>query len=114
MKMTIEKIAEVCHETNRAYCQALGDDTQLGWNDAPQWQKDSAVNGVNFHIDNPEMTPENSHENWLKEKTEAGWVYGETKDPDKKEHPCCVAYLYLPTDQKAKDHIFRSIVHQLK
>ena len=25
--LTIEQIAELCHEANRAYCRALGDDS---------------------------------------------------------------------------------------
>lgn len=44
--MNIEQIARVCHEVNRAYCQALGDDSQPAWEDAPQWQRDSALLGV--------------------------------------------------------------------
>jgi hypothetical protein len=41
-------IARVCHEVNRAYCTSLGDESQLPWDSAPQWQKDSAINGVRF------------------------------------------------------------------
>ena len=49
--MTVEGIARVAHEINKAYCEALGDTSQKGWADAPQWQIDSACNGVEFHID---------------------------------------------------------------
>jgi len=35
--MDHEQIARVTREVNRAYCLALGDDSQLPWNDAPQW-----------------------------------------------------------------------------
>ncbi len=44
--MTPEQIARVAHEVNRAYCQALGDNSQPAWEDAPQWQRDSAMLGV--------------------------------------------------------------------
>ena len=107
------QIAEVAHEVNKAYCQAIGDDSQVIWEEAPQWQKDSAVNGVQFHIDNPDAGPDHSHNSWLKEKVDAGWKYGPIKDPDKKEHPCCVPYDELPKEQQAKDYIFRAIVHAL-
>lgn len=30
-------IAKACHEANRAWCQANGDDTQKHWEDAEQW-----------------------------------------------------------------------------
>jgi hypothetical protein len=32
--MTLEQIARVAHEVNRAYCQALGDQSQPAWEDA--------------------------------------------------------------------------------
>ena len=54
---TKEKIAKVCHEANRAYCEALGDYSQTTWEKAPDWQKESAINGVQFHLDNPGASP---------------------------------------------------------
>jgi hypothetical protein len=111
--MTVEQIAKVAHEVNRAYCQATGDDSQPTWDDAPQWQKDSAIQGVIFHQMTPEATPENSHEQWLEVKKMDGWKYGPSKDPEKKEHPCFVPYNELPESQRAKDYLFRQIVHSL-
>lgn len=113
MSLSIEEIAKVCHEANRGYCKALGDDSQLPWDEAPQWAKTSAINGVRFHLDNPNAGPSGSHENWLKEKEKEGWKYGEIKDPEKKEHPCFVPYDQLPKEQQAKDYIFTSIVKTL-
>lgn len=107
-------IARVCHEANRAYCQALGDNSQPTWEDAPQWQRDSAVAGVRFHLANPQAGPEASHESWLAQKEADGWVFGEQKDPEAKTHPCMVPFNELPPEQQAKDFIFRSIVHSMK
>ena len=112
---TVERIARTCHEANRAYCIAIGDASQLPWDDAPDWQRTSAINGVLFHIENPGAKPSASHENWMAEKVAAGWVYGEFKDPDATPptHPCLVEYDRLPIDQRAKDHIFGAIVAAL-
>lgn len=107
------EIARVCHEVNRAYCQALGDDSQPPWESAPDWQRDSAMTGVKLHMDNPTAGPEASHESWLAEKFATGWKYGPAKNPDTKEHPCCVPFAELPRDQQAKDFIFRAVVHAL-
>lgn len=107
------KIAEICHEANRAYCKAIGDDSQPAWVDAPDWQKQSALTGVNFIAANPDAGPDASHNSWLAEKTRDGWAYGPVKDPEKKEHPCFVPYDQLPTEQKAKDYIFGAIVRTL-
>ena len=111
--MTAEQIARVAHEVNRAYCLALGDTSQAAWEDAPEWQRRSAINGVNFHLANPNAGPDHSHNEWLKEKAETGWKFGPVKDAEKKEHPCFVPYDELPTEQKAKDYLFRGIVHAL-
>jgi hypothetical protein len=111
---TVQQIAKVCHEINRAYCQALGDMSQPSWEDAPEWQRDSAVNGVNFHIANPDVPASASHDNWLTQKVALGWVYGAVKNPEAKEHPCIVPFAELPAEQQAKDFLFQAVVHQLQ
>lgn len=112
--MNVEDIARVCHEVNRAYCQALGDNSQPSWEEAPDWQRSSAINGVTFHLLNPDATPENSHEKWLEQKAAEGWRYGPVKDPETKQHPCFRPYNELPAEQRAKDYIFRATVHALR
>lgn len=112
--MTIEQIAKVCHEINKAYCEALGDNSQPDWETAPQWQKESAIKGVEFHLSNPNAGPDHSHISWLKQKEEEGWKYGPVKNPETKEHPCFVPYEQLPKEQQAKDYLFRQVVHSLK
>ncbi|KKL23486.1 hypothetical protein LCGC14_2424870, partial [marine sediment metagenome] len=77
-------------------------------------QVDSTVDGVKFHLENPDVTPEQSHENWLKLKLVEGWVFGEKKNGDKKEHPCCVPYADLPSEQKVKDALFSAILSALR
>lgn len=110
---TVVMVAAVCHEANRALCARLGDHSQPAWADAPLWQTQSAINGVEFHIANPDATPEGSHENWLAEKERDGWRYGPVKDAEAKTHPCYRPHSELPADQQAKDHLFRSVVHAL-
>lgn len=111
--MLPQEVARVCHEVNRAFCQSIGDNSQPTWEEAPDWQKDSAINGVKFHAANPTAGPDSSHVEWMKEKVENGWVYGEVKDPEAKTHPCIVPYEQLPVEQQSKDYIFRAIVHAL-
>ena len=108
--MNIKQIAQLAHETNRAYCRLLRDNSQPCWVDAPDWQKESAISGVKFHLENPNASPSRSHEEWLKTKKAEGWKYGKVKDPEKKEHPCFVPYNELPLEQRIKDTLFTSIV----
>lgn len=104
-------IAMTAQAINAAYCRAMGDDSQVDWDDAPEYQKNSVLAGVDMHLANPEATPENSHESWLAQKVAEGWTYGEEKDAEAKTHPCILPYDELPEFQKAKDHIFRATVH---
>lgn len=106
-------IAQIAHEANRAYCATLGDDSQPEWGSAPAWQVASALDGVNAIRANPDLTPEQSHENWMKHKLDAGWRYGPVKDPVGKTHPCMVPYDMLPKEQRRKDAIFTSVVKAL-
>ena len=83
------------------------------WCDAPSWQRESAIKGVEYTINNIDATPEDSHENWMKQKIEDGWVFGSVKDAKLKEHPCMVDYDKLPTEQRSKDYIYQAIVKTL-
>lgn len=111
--MNIEQIAQVCHEINRAYCMSIGDQSQATWELAPQWQKDSAINGVIFHLSHPDASASASHESWMQQKINDGWKYGDLKDETLKIHPCIVPFEQLPPAQQAKDWLFRQTVHSL-
>jgi hypothetical protein len=104
--------AQAAHEANRAYCQSIGDDSQVAWGDAPDWQKESAIKGVVFAIDNNFPSPEAMHGSWCAEKLANGWVYGEVKDAEKKTHYCLVDYAALPQAQRKKDDIFLATIKQ--
>lgn len=106
-------IAKVAHEINAAYCRSLGDMSQPEWAAAPDWQKQSAVEGVKFHLANPDAGPEASHANWMALKLSDGWKYGPIKNSTTKEHPCIMAFDQLPVAQRAKDYLFKATVTQL-
>ena len=106
----ITDIAQIAHEVNAAFCKSIGDDSQSTWEDAPEWQKESALAGVHFHIDNPDAPASASHDSWMTQKLNDGWIYGPVKDPELKQHPCIVPFSELPKEQQAKDYIFSSVV----
>jgi hypothetical protein len=112
--LTIKQVAEMCHETNRVYCRMLEDDSQRAWDDAPEWARSSAINGVNFHMDTPDASPSASHNCWLRQKEAEGWKYGPVKNPELKQHPCFVPFEQLPKEQQAKDHLFKSVVNAVR
>lgn len=111
--MNTETIASICHEANKALCESAGDYSQVSWDKAEQWQKDSAIQGVLFLINNPDAAEDVLHNQWCDQKYADGWVYGLVKDPVIKTHPCLVAFKDLPKLQQAKDHLFKAIVNAL-
>lgn len=110
----VMQIARICHEANRAYCVALGDLSQPSWDEAPDWQRDSAIKGVKLHLADPTTTPEQSHDNWCRQKFEEGWAYGPAKDPATRQHPCLKPYELLPEEQRRKDSLFKSVIDALR
>ncbi len=109
--MTNEEIAKICHEVNRGLCEALLDYSQEPWEIAPDWQRESALEGVKNALAGAE--PHESHEGWSNQKLEDGWKYGPIKDPGKMEHPCLVPFDELPVTQQLKDHLFVTVVRVL-
>jgi hypothetical protein len=107
-------IAIVCHQANKAWCEQNSDNSQKDWVEAEEWQRDSAVKGVLFKMDNPNAGHDAQHNSWMAEKIADGWVYGETKDAEAKTHPCIVPFDQLPLFQQKKDALFCAIVDALK
>lgn len=110
---TVTHIAKMCHEANKVWCHMNGDVSQPSWEDAPDWQRVSAIDGVEFALAAPNAQPEDSHRNWMTGKIADGWVYGPVKDPVAKTHPCMVPYYQLPEFQRKKDALFLAIARAL-
>jgi hypothetical protein len=101
------------HQINKEYCESLGDMSQVDWGQAPDWQCNSAIQGVCHAIANDFPSPEEMHKNWMTVKATDGWVYGEVKDATAKTHPCMVSYDQLPEAQRVKDDLFRNTIMQV-
>jgi hypothetical protein len=110
MMISYFEIARICHEANRAFCIACGDTSQVEWDHCSDELRQSAVQGVINIFQDPETTPEKSHESWIKFKLEHGWKFGPEKNEQEKTHPCIVPYDELPLRQRKKDELFLAIV----
>lgn len=106
----VHAAAHAAHELNRVFCEFIGDPVSEPWDESPDWQKESVLNGVLAIVRNPGLTPSEGHQSWIDEKCKNGWVYGLEKDVEKKTHPCLVPYKELPAEQKLKDSLFGIIV----
>lgn len=114
MIFSIEAVARICHQTNKAHCETVGDQSQVDWEFAPEWQRESAMAGVRLHLLRPDAGPRASHDAWMQQKLADGWVYGPVKDAELKQHPRLVSFGELPDHQQAKDRLFCAIVQALR
>lgn len=114
MRLTPEQIARIAHEANRAYCFTLGDFSLPTWDQTPPWQKAGVIDGVKAALDDPNITPEKSHEGWLAAKLKAGWKYGVTKRPEVLEHPCVLPWAELSAEMRLKDVLFLAAINAVK
>lgn len=113
-EFTVADVARICHEANRAIQHIAGDpDPSPPWDDAPAWQRGSAIQGVQTALAG-DLDPEAHHQAWCDAKTAEGWTWGPTKDPVAKTHPCLVPYDELPVRQQAKDRVFLAVVETLR
>lgn len=108
--MTEIDIAKVCHETNKAYCEVIGDFTQKPWEQAEHWQRLSCIAGVRWRLQNLKAKVSLQHDIWVANKVADGWRHGTVKSLEYKTHPCICTYQDLPPMQKIKDVLFVSIV----
>lgn len=106
----VEGIAVICHEANRALCERQGDTSQVQWHLAPEWQKQSARDGVAGILEGRIEGPLDAHASWMAQKLREGWTFGPVKDPEKRTHPCLVPYAELPASQRVKDRVFFALV----
>jgi hypothetical protein len=109
----IETIARVAHEVNRAYCEAIGDASQVPWWEAPDSERDSVREGVRGVLEERYATAEEQHEAWLADKAAEGWSYGPTKDVLTKQDPAFVLWDELPEEHRVKAELCRAVCREV-
>lgn len=112
--MTIQQIAQVVHNIQKAFCMSIGDNSLPNWEDAPSEMHTTVIKGVNDLLNNPDAGAGFSHEKWMANKIADGWVYGEVKDWEKKTHPSLISFDQLPAHEVTKDVLFVETVRSLE
>jgi hypothetical protein len=104
------RAARAAYEANRVYCAAIGDPVAQPWIQLTDKQQTGYLRAVEFVINNWNASPADQHDKWMEARRAEGWKYGPVKNDLDKTHPNFVPYDQLPTQQKAKDDLFRAIV----
>ena len=100
---TLMDVASVIHEAVRRVQTLVGEEVSPPWDEAPEWMKDSTLEGVRGVIAG--NSAEQSHEQWMKTRLEAGWTYGEVKSLEHQTSPNLIPYADLPPAQRVKDDV---------
>lgn len=98
----IDFISKIWHLAWCCYQLGANQDYNLKMNN-DQWL--SYSQGVKHFLQNPNLTAEDNHINWMNMKESQGWVLGKEKDFDKKTHPDLIPYDELPLIEKNKDEM---------
>lgn len=107
----ITDTAKICHGVERAYCAAIREDVKE-WEALKDADKERVISRVAYCILYPNAKPSAFHDSWMMKMLIDGWVFGKTYNAESKTHPQLKPFHHLPTEQQAKDHIFRAVVHQ--
>lgn len=105
----IEKVAKVCHSVNKGYCDIRRDMLHPPWEECNEQYRQSIIDRVKFHADNPDATPKTAHNDWVEGKIAEGWRWAPTECARLKLHPLVTDYDNLPFEQRVKDALFISV-----
>ena len=109
----LEPIAQVVHDAIRAWSAVHGQHAIPRWADAPDWMQASTLRSVAFVLDYPDASAGDQHRQWMAQRLEEGWVFGEVRDEDAKTHPMLVPFEDLPDFEIKKDLLVAAIVKAL-
>lgn len=112
-QFSVEEIASIAHEANRALNWVLGDSDVGPWEELDPEMQHSVMHGVRVVQESDDHGPEELHRQWIMVREAQGWVYGDVLDRDGKVHPNLVPFDQLPREQQMKDRLFRSVVRSL-
>jgi hypothetical protein len=89
-------IAEVVHETLRAY-DVVNFATQTeSWRNTPETEKNNLTEDLEYILTTTNVTPKQMHDRWWNKREAEGWVYGPVNDLYGKTSPFLVDYEALP------------------
>lgn len=106
MNLKVRDLAKICYEAVKSYAETQNDHHHRRWNNLAEEHKQTLVDGVLFHITNPEAGPEAAHLMRCSHLMEKGWRWGPVKAIEDRQSPLLVAFDNLSGVQQMKYLIF--------
>ncbi|SIT50472.1 hypothetical protein BN2476_830043 [Paraburkholderia piptadeniae] len=107
--MNVTQVARVVHEVERAYRMSVGETEVPSWEKASAQAREGAIFSVRA-VAGGFMTPESTHEQWVREMTRLGWSRGDALDTEAKTHPHLIEYAALPREVQTRDALMVAVV----
>lgn len=111
---TIEEIARICHKAYLQYCQAIGDYSQAPWQEAPEWQRESAKVAVKYCLENPQSPAYLVHNAWKEFMIQDGWKYSLFFNEQNKEHPWLTSFQELSQISQMRTELITAITDEIQ
>lgn len=107
---TQRRIARICYEAFRAYCEALGDSSQSKWDSLDEVTRAGMIGYVCSVLESPRLTAEQRHERWRHSCTSHGWKAGPLQDYEAKTNPRLVPWSQLPERHRIQECLWHAVV----
>ena len=105
-----KNMAMLCHEVERVY-KVMGGSKELPmWDEASENERTDMIKRVEYLVQHPSATPEQTHANWMIEKLHDDWKYGSKLDVEDKISPELKPYSELSEKIRAKNVFFHAVV----
>jgi len=97
--LTPQQLARLCHEADRVLCSMQGDARVSPWETLDEKTQDEVVAAVREVLEHPELTDEARHARWLRQRREAGWIYGPVRSIPGRTDPALLEYGALSSER---------------
>lgn len=104
-----ERIVNTCHQAWKDYMDII--EHAYIQIEPTEDLAQSILSGAYVVVTNPDITPDQIHQEWMDYRAKEGWEYGDVKDPELKTHPNMLPFYELPIEERIKDMVFINAVH---
>ena len=111
---TLLDIAQECHAKNNELMMMNGEEQRGSWGTLDRHTKFITLKSVIKALENPNLTAKEMHDEWMNNKIEDGWKFGDVKDAELKTHPLIIDFELMNDVDKMKDQNFIDVCNKYR